>query len=76
MKTFEATKVDEKTIELKSSERLEELYQIVENSEKFILKWKEGDVMQSKIIIGSGLAGSVKSGDIQLRAKEPTGEKK
>lgn len=70
MKTFKATKYSEEEIELTSTEHLEELYKVIESDENFILKWQEGDVWQSEVMIGNNLSAKVKNGDIKLSSKE------
>ncbi len=70
MKTFKATKFSETEIELTSTEQLEDLYKIIEAEENFILKWKEGNVWQSEVMIGNNLSAKVKNGDIRLSSKE------
>lgn len=70
METFEATKYKDNVIELTSTEQLEKLYDVIEKEENFILKWKEGEVKQSEVMVGNNLSAKVKNGDIKLTAKE------
>ncbi len=70
MKEFLATKVEEGLIELKSSNELSELYEMLDKDENFILKWREGDILNSKLIITTNISSKVKNGEIELKSKE------
>lgn len=69
MKKFEATKYDGKTLELQSSERIQELYELLEKEENFILEWTEGTVKMGRLMIGTELFPKIKAGDLALTAK-------
>ena len=74
MKTFIATKVDDNSIELADSKKLEDLYKTIDSEENFILQWTEGDVEQSEVKISNNLNSKVKNGDILLTAKTAGGK--
>lgn len=69
-KKFLATKVDDKYIELSSSNDLEQLYTVLEKDETFILQWKEGEVLHSELKMSTNIISKVKTGEIILKAKE------
>ena len=66
IKTFRATKFDEKEIQLTDSKFLKDLYKTIEKEENFLLLWKEGSVEKSRLIMGNDMIGKVKNGDIVL----------
>jgi len=70
MKTFIATRVDDKSIELANSKDLEDLFNCIDKDESFILQWYEGTTKLSKVIIGNNYSSKVKNGDVTLSAKE------
>lgn len=70
MENFLATKVDEQFIELSSSDEIEKLYEMLDKDENFILQWKEGDVMHSKLVLATNSSSKVKNGEIELKSKE------
>lgn len=69
MKRFEATKYKEGVIELTSPEALQELYNVIDNEENFILVWVEGNVEQAEVIVGNNLSAKIRNGDIKLTSK-------
>jgi len=74
MKKYKATKFEEGVIELTSAVELEELCKTIGEEENFILEWLEGDVIRSKVIIGTDMMGKVKTGDIELASSQSRGE--
>jgi hypothetical protein len=70
MEKFEAIKVDDKCIELKSSQELEKLYGLMEKDENFILQWKENADLKSEVKIATNISAKVKNGEIVLMSKE------
>lgn len=73
MKKFDATKVDEDVIELTDSSKLAELWNAIEASENFILSWKEGKDVKSKLMIGTNLVGRVKDCSLVLCSRDEKG---
>ena len=74
MKTFDATKVTDKSIELTACKDIEELYKTIKNNENFILNWTEGTVQRSELIISDNLASKVTNGDIKLTSQQKEGK--
>jgi hypothetical protein len=70
MEKFMATKVDDKTIELKSSNDLEKLYGLLDKDENFILQWVEGTEVRSEVKVATNISGKVKTGEIVLKSRE------
>jgi hypothetical protein len=70
MEKFLATKVDDKSIELKSSNELEELYKLLDKDENFILQWVEGNDLRSEVKVATNISGKVKTGEIVLKSRE------
>ena len=62
-------------IQLKSSEELDNLYQIIESEENFILQWTEGEKLKSEVIIVTNISSKVKTGEMKLTAQEQNGGK-
>jgi len=69
MKTFNATKVTANSIELTTAEVLQDLYDIIDKEENFILSWSEGTVRQAEVMIANNLKAKVSTGDLKLTAK-------
>ena len=74
MRRFKATTYKGNMIELTSPEELQELYDIIDSEENFILVWYEGSVEQSELMIGNNLSAKVKNGDIKLTSKKSSDE--
>jgi len=70
MEKFLATKVDDTIIELTSSDDLDQLYDMLDKDENFILQWNEGKVLHSELKIATNISGKVKTGEITLKSKE------
>jgi hypothetical protein len=72
MKTFFATKYDNKSIELQSSRELDELYNTATAEENFILKWNDSEtkMTRSEVVIATNIVAKIKTGDIKLTAHE------
>jgi hypothetical protein len=72
MKTFFATKYDNKSIELQSSRELDELYNTAIAEENFILKWDDSEtkMTRSEVVIATNIVAKIKTGDIKLTAHE------
>ncbi len=70
MKRFIATKYDEKSIELTSSEELEKLFETIEAEENFLLKWEEGNVEQAQVMRGNDIKSKITTGDMKLSSKQ------
>jgi hypothetical protein len=70
MEKFLATKVDEKCIELKSSNDLEKLYGLLDKDENFILQWVENTELRSEVKVATNISGKVKTGEIVLKSRE------
>lgn len=74
MKKFLATKVDETYIELSNVDEIDELYEMLDKDENFILQWKEGSVLHSELKIATNISGKVKTGEILLKSKQASKE--
>lgn len=70
MKSFFATTYKPNAIELASSKELDDLYNTVVAEENFILKWKDGKMLRSEVIIASMFVAKIKTGDLKLTAHE------
>jgi hypothetical protein len=69
MKTIIATSNKDSVIELQSAQAIEELYDLINDDENFILQWGEGSVTHSELIMTTNIAGKVKTGDLVIKAK-------
>jgi len=70
MEKFEAIKVEEKLIELKSIEDVEKIYKLLEDNEDFILKYSNNGYTHSELIIANNVFAKVKNGEIKLLSSE------
>jgi len=71
MKTFNAKEYTEDRIELEDNNKLEELYNTIENEENFILLlYLNNNLKKSVIVISSNLKAKVANGDIILSSSE------
>jgi hypothetical protein len=66
MKTFKVLEIRDTAIVLKNKERLEELYNAIENEEVFILE----SPVESKIILGSNIISKIIDGSIILKSEQ------
>lgn len=67
MKRFEASTYNENMIVLTNKEQLEQLYDIIESEEDFILEWKSDDGKElAEVIIANNISSKVKNGEVKL----------
>lgn len=76
METYNATKLSDNLIELTNSNDLEKLYKTIDEENNFIIKWIEGNVTQSKVMISNNLKAKVLNEEIILSAKQGGEQKK
>lgn len=70
MKKFLATKVDDNFIELSNVDDLDNLYEMLDKDENFILQWNEGDVLHSELKLATNISSKVKTGEVILKSKQ------
>ena len=70
METFKTISKTEDRIVLKEADRLEILFQCIQNEEDFILQWDGKNGVYSKVIIATNILSKVKNGEITLIATE------
>jgi len=80
MKTFEAQIVNKEEIVLKNQDDMEKLWETIEASGNFILKWTEADnktrIEKSELFFGGSIVALVSSGDLKIRSAHVVEEQK
>lgn len=69
MEKYNAITFSDTEIVLSDVDKLQSIFDTIENGENFIIEWYEAGTRKSKIVIGSNITGKVKGGDIDLRAE-------
>ena len=72
MKQFEVKNYTDKEIVLRDPDQVTELYEAIQKEEAIQLKWNDGNLTRSQIIIAGNIAGRVRLGEIMIKSESFT----
>jgi len=70
MKTIKAIEINGFHIVLSSQKSIEEVFNLIEKDENFILQWNKDGEIKSELMIASNISSKIKNGEIVLRSTE------